>query len=64
MIEASAYSAGFRGRADRNPIDLYADAGVEFIGLCEKRPDDKLGIAAGYAHISKRVQQLDRTTGQ
>jgi porin len=40
-------------------IDLYADAGVEFIGLSDKRPDDKLGIAAGYAHISKRAQQLD-----
>jgi porin len=45
--------------ADRNLIDLYADAGIEFIGLAEKRPDDKLGIAAGYAHISKRAQQLD-----
>jgi porin len=45
--------------ADRNLIDLYADAGIEFIGLAEKRPDDKFGIAAGYAHISKRAQQLD-----
>jgi porin len=45
--------------ADRNLIDLYADAGVEFIGLYDERPDDKFGIAAGYAHISKRTQQLD-----
>jgi porin len=45
--------------ADRNLIDLYADTGIEFIGLSEKRPDDKFGIAAGYAHISKRAQQLD-----
>ena len=45
--------------ADRNLIDLYADAGVELIGLSEQRPDDKFGIAAGYAHISKRAQQLD-----
>ena len=46
--------------ADRNLIDLYVDAGIEFIGLsAEKRPDDKFGIAAGYAHISSRVQQLD-----
>ena len=29
--------------ADRNLIDLYADAGFEFIGLSEKRPDDKVG---------------------
>jgi porin len=45
--------------ADRNLIDLYADAGFEFIGLSDKRPDDKFGIAAGYAHISKRAQALD-----
>jgi porin len=45
--------------ADRNLIDLYADAGLEFIGLNDKRPDDKFGIAAGYAHVSKRAQALD-----
>ena len=45
--------------ADRNLIDLYADAGLEFIGLSDKRPDDKFGIAAGYAHISKLAQALD-----
>jgi porin len=45
--------------ADRNLIDLYMDAGIEFIGLSDKRPDDKFGIAAGYARISRRAQQLD-----
>jgi porin len=45
--------------ADRNLIDLYADAGVEFIGLSDDRPDDKFGIAAGYAHVSKPAQALD-----
>jgi porin len=45
--------------ADRNLIDLYADAGIEFIGLSNARPDDKFGIAAGYAHVSKRAQALD-----
>jgi porin len=45
--------------ADRNLIDLYADGGIEFVGLNEKRPDDKFGIAAAYAHISRRAQQLD-----
>ena len=44
---------------DRNLIDLYADAGLEFIGLSDKRPDDKFGIAAGYAHVSKRARALD-----
>ena len=45
--------------ADRNLIDLYADTGIEFIGLSDARPDDKFGIAAGYAHVSKRAQALD-----
>jgi len=45
--------------ADRNLIDLYADAGLEFIGLGDARPDDKIGIATGYAHVSKRAQALD-----
>ena len=45
--------------ADRNLIDLYADGGIEFIGLSDSRPDDKFGIAAGYAHVSKRAQSLD-----
>jgi porin len=45
--------------AERNLIDLYADGGVEFIGLSNARPDDKFGIAAGYAHVSKRAQALD-----
>lgn len=45
--------------ADRNLIDLYADSGIEFIGLSDQRPEDKFGIAAGYAHVSKRAQGLD-----
>ncbi|WP_245344077.1 carbohydrate porin [Bradyrhizobium japonicum] len=45
--------------ADRNLVDIYADAGLEFIGLRDDRPDDKFGIAAGYAHVSKRAQALD-----
>jgi porin len=44
---------------DRNLIDLYGDAGVEFIGLDEQRPHDKLGIAAGYARVSGNARALD-----
>lgn len=40
-------------------IDFYADAGVEFIGLADARPDDKFGIAAGYAHVGRAAQALD-----
>ncbi len=45
--------------ADRNLIDLYADGGVEFVGLSDKRPNDKFGIAAGYTHVSSRARALD-----
>ncbi|MCC8975400.1 porin [Bradyrhizobium brasilense] len=44
----------------QNLIDYYADGGVEFIGLDEARPHDKLGISAAYAHVSPRAQALDR----
>lgn len=44
---------------DRNLIDLYADGGIELIGLSDSRPKDKFGIAAGYAHVSSRAHALD-----
>ena len=44
---------------DRNLIDLYADAGLDFISLCDCRPNDKFGIALGYARVSKYARQLD-----
>jgi porin len=46
--------------SDRNLIDLYADGGLEFIGLSDQRPKDKFGIAAGYASVSGRARALDR----
>ncbi len=45
--------------SDRNLIDLYADGGIEFVGLSDQRPKDKFGIAVGYAHVSSRAQALD-----
>jgi porin len=45
---------------DRNLIDTYADAGVELIGLADRRPHDKVGFAVAYAHASSRAQALDR----
>lgn len=41
-------------------IDLYADAGLEFIGLNSGRPKDKFGVAIGYAHVSANAQALDQ----
>src|ERR1700742_399293 len=37
---------------DRNLVDLYADAGLEFVGLSDRRPKDKFGLAVAYARIS------------
>jgi porin len=45
--------------SDRNLIDRYADGGIEFVGLSDKRPKDKFGIAFGYTHVSSRAQALD-----
>jgi porin len=44
---------------DRNIVDVYADAGVEFVGLSDKRPKDKFGLALGYARVSPWAQSLD-----
>ena len=44
---------------DRNIVDLYSDAGVEFVGLNDKRPKDKFGIAVAYARVSPWAQALD-----
>jgi porin len=46
--------------SDRNLIDLYADAGIDFVGFSDQRQNDKFGVAVGYAHVSKRAQALDR----
>jgi porin len=50
--------------SDRNLIDLYADGGVEIVGLSDLRPDDKFGLAAGYTHVSSHAQQLDHAFQQ
>jgi porin len=42
-----------------NLIDYYADTGIELIGLSDRRPHDKLGVAAAYAHVSPRARALD-----
>jgi porin len=72
VIEQQVYSVGgsddrgigIYGRvstspSDRNLIDVYADGGVEFIGLSEQRQHDKFGIGFGYARVSSRARELD-----
>lgn len=45
--------------SDRNLVDLYADAGVNFTGLVPNRSDDAFGVAVGYARIGRRAVGLD-----
>lgn len=44
---------------DRSLLDLYADCGLEWIGPTDARPNDKVGMAIAYAHVSPRAQALD-----
>lgn len=44
---------------DRNRVDYYADAGVQFAGWFDSRPNDKFGIAVAYAHVPRIARGLD-----
>lgn len=44
---------------DRNLIDFYADAGINFTGMIPSRPNDSFGAAVAYAHISHSVSLYD-----
>src|SRR5438477_11874334 len=59
IIGASGFARVSGSPSDRNLIDLYADAGLDFIGVFDARPNDKFGFAGAYAHVSKRAQALD-----
>jgi porin len=46
--------------ADRNPVDLYFDAGLALTGPLRGRPDDVVGIGVGGARISPALRQVLR----
>jgi len=46
--------------SDRNPIDFYADGGVNVSGMIASRPDDAFGVAVAYARISRATVGLDQ----
>jgi porin len=48
---------------DRNLVDLYIDAGLNFAGLVPGRPDDVFGVAGAYAQISNAARGFDFDTG-
>ena len=59
LPDAGERSVGAFGRVsfspdDRNPVDFYADGGINVKGLFPSRPDDNFGVGFGYARISDR----------
>jgi porin len=48
--------------SDRNLMNLYAEAGVNFMGIWKERPDDSFGCAAAYSRLSPSISALDRAT--
>jgi porin len=46
--------------ADRNLMDFYADAGVNFIGFLAQRPDDSFGCAAAFPRLAPSVSAFDQ----
>jgi porin len=46
--------------SDRNLVDFYADAGINYKGLIPSRGDDVFGIAFAYARISDDASARDR----
>jgi porin len=57
-----AFARASLSPSDRNLVDFYAEAGVNFMGIWDKRPDDSFGIAASFAHLSPNVRELDAET--
>jgi porin len=55
-----AFARAFLSPSDRNLIDFSANAGVNFMGLWDKRPDDSLGLAAAFFQLSPDLRVLDR----
>jgi porin len=45
--------------SDRNPVDLYADAGITLTGFIAGRANDTLGFAVAVARIGANARSLD-----
>jgi porin len=57
-----AFSRVSTSPSDRNLIDFYAEAGVNFMGVWDARPDDSFGLAAAFSQVSPAVHALDAET--
>jgi porin len=48
--------------SDRNLMNFYAEAGINFMGIWKQRPDDTFGCAAAFSQLSPSISALDRDT--
>lgn len=46
--------------SDRNLVDFYAEAGVNFMGIWDMRPDDVFGAAASFTKLSAPARAVDQ----
>lgn len=51
------------GPQNRNVVNFYFDAGLNFYGITPGRPDDAFGVGFGYAHISNQARAADYDAG-
>jgi porin len=56
----SAFVRASVSPSDRNPVDLYADAGLTYKGLILGRPDDLAGIGVAFGRISPQAAAADQ----
>ncbi len=54
-----AFARAFLSPSDRNLIGFSASAGVNFMGLWDKRPDDSFGLVAAFFQLSPGLRELD-----
>ncbi|MCQ8240942.1 carbohydrate porin [Rhizosaccharibacter radicis] len=47
-------------RGDRNLASVYVEGGLTWRGIAASRPDDTLGVAAGFTRIGGQARALDR----
>jgi porin len=48
--------------SDRNLMNFYGEAGINFMGIWKERPDDTFGCAAAFSQLSPSISAFDRDT--
>ncbi len=59
----SVFGRAIVSPADRNQVNIYADAGVVFDGLVPGRPNDGVALGVAYTGISEDASEFDRASG-